>query len=304
MKTLTTLLLTFLISSVYSQNYWEYNIDFEDTSQFFRLEIDTNSNSNNIWQIGVPQKTIFTSAYSAPNAILTDTINPYPENDTSMFIVKHVADLLGGFYYEHTVILSGKYQVDSDSLLDFGVIEFSPDNGVTWVNLLTDTLYLNQWCYEWWWGKPTLSGNSNGWSDFYVWLAGFGSEFNILPGDTVQYRFTFVSDSINNNRDGLMFDDLHFEDWADGIKNINNQFASKSYPNPTEDILTIEFENVDNSLYEIAVFDGNGQQILTKKTTNQNKLELNLKDYKSGIYYYKVTDLKNGQIAFGKIVKQ
>jgi len=303
MKTFTTLLFTILIGSVYSQNYWDYNIDFEDTTQFFRLEIDTNTNPNNIWQIGTPQKTLFTSAYSLPNAILTDTFNPYPINDTSMFIIKHVADWLGGFTYEHTVILSGKYQVNSDSLTDFGFIEFSPDNGVTWINLLTDTIYLNQGCYDWWWGKPTLTGNSNGWSDFYVWLAGFGNDFNIMPGDTVQYRFTFISDSLQSNKDGLMYDNLHFEDWAEVIKNIQNQLVSKSFPNPALDMLTIEYENIDNSLHEVSVYNEKGKQILIKRTTNQSKFEINLKNLCSGIYYYKLTNLKNGKISFGKIVK-
>ena len=32
----------------------------------YSLQIDTLSNPNNIWQIGVPQKTIINSAYSSP----------------------------------------------------------------------------------------------------------------------------------------------------------------------------------------------------------------------------------------------
>lgn len=304
MKSLTTLLFFLLITgTVYSQFYCDYNIDFEDTSQYFRIEIDTISNSENIWQIGAPQKAIFTSAYSVPNAILTDTANPYPVNDTSMFVVKHLS-VCGGFQWSHTVILSGKYQIDSDTLNDFGTIEFSPDNGNTWVDLLTDTTYLNQGCYSWWSEEPTLTGKSPGWADFYAWVAGFGQVFNIQPFDTVQYRFRFISDSVQTNKDGLMYDNLHFEDWFEGIKNIQNQLVSKSFPNPTKDIITIEFENIDNSPFEVAVYNESGSKILLKKTTNQSSLELDLRHISAGIYYYRLTNLKSREISFGKIVKE
>lgn len=304
MRNIFTVLLIIVSISGYSQNYWYYNISFEDTSQFFRLKIDTVSNPNNIWQIGEPQKTIFTSAYSIPNAIVTDTINPYPVNDTSRFVVKHVSDWLGGFQWPHTVILAGKYQVNSDTLNDFGMIEFSPDNGNTWIDLLTDTLYLNQRCYEWWSPKPTLTGNSPDWTDFYVWVAGFGPVFNIQPGDTVQYRFSFISDSIQTNKDGLIYDDLHFEDWAEGIKTIKKQFDTKTYPNPTSGKVEILFLNENNEIFELTLFDSNGRSILIKRTTNKNSIELDLKNYDSGIYVYKLFNQGNKTMSIGKILKQ
>jgi hypothetical protein len=286
----------------YSQDYWDYNINFEDSSQFFRLEIDTISNPNNIWQIGEPQKIIFTSAYSVPNAILTDTLNSYPNNDTSEFIIKHFA--VDGYEIGHTVILGGKYQVHSDSLVDFGSIEFSPDNGLTWVDLLTDTVYYNQYCYEWWSVKPTLTGTSSDWTDFYVWLAGFGPNFNIQFGDTIQYRFSFISDSIQTNKDGLIFDDLHFEDWAEGIKIVKNQFDTKTYPNPTSGKVEIQFLNENNETYELTLFDSNGRSILIKRSTNKNSIELDLRNYNSGIYVYKLFNKRNETMSIGKIMKQ
>ena len=61
-----------------------------DTTNFegslVQIEIDT-SNAGNIWQIGQPDKAIFDSAFSAPNAIVTDTVNYYPINDSSSFIL-------------------------------------------------------------------------------------------------------------------------------------------------------------------------------------------------------------------------
>ena len=304
MRKLMTLIIIVISISGYSQNYWGYNISFEDTSEFFRLKIDTVSNPNNIWQIGEPQKSIFTSAYSVPNAILTDTINSYPVNDTSRFVINHISSILGGFQYSHTAILAGKYRVNSDTINDFGVIDFSPDNGNTWIDLLTDTEYLNQWCYEWWSTKPTLTGNSPGWTDFYVWVAGFGPVFNIQPGDTVQYRFTFISDSIQTNKDGLMFDNLHFEDWHEGINETQNQFKTKIYPNPTSGIVEIQFLNENNEIFEFTLFDSNGRVILTKFSTSRSSIELDLSEYNSGVYVYKYINQKDGKVSFGKILKQ
>ena len=53
--------------------------DFEGTGgwmgQICDLQIDNSSNPANVWQIGEPQKTTFTSASSTPNAIVTDLIH-------------------------------------------------------------------------------------------------------------------------------------------------------------------------------------------------------------------------------------
>ncbi|MBN2668164.1 MAG: hypothetical protein JXR60_02945 [Bacteroidales bacterium] len=125
------LLFTFLSYSVvtYSKSYDNYTIDFDNQYFLDRLVIDTVYNPNNIWQIGSPQKNTFVSVYSIPKVIVTDTINSYPNNDTSQFVIKYVSDELGGVQWPHTVILAGQYQVNSDTLYDFGMIEFSPDNG-------------------------------------------------------------------------------------------------------------------------------------------------------------------------------
>lgn len=55
--------------------------------------IDIAQNPDNIWQIGSPHKQVFNLGYSSDNAIVTDTLNSYPMNDTSSFIRYHIADL-------------------------------------------------------------------------------------------------------------------------------------------------------------------------------------------------------------------
>ena len=81
-KLITILAVLMLTNTTFAQ--WEYFIDFDSpNSQNNHIIIDTISNPDNIWQIGVPSKTIFDSAYSLTHAIVTDTLNAYPVNDTS-----------------------------------------------------------------------------------------------------------------------------------------------------------------------------------------------------------------------------
>ena len=207
-------ILFILISNTcYSQlyNYEYYVLNFEDTSQLERLFIDTLSNPNNTWQIGAPVKNKFSEAFSLPNAIITDTINPYPVNDSSSFIVIHRVSI--ALDQDQYAQFGGFYKVDSDSLNDFGKIELSPDNGITWLNVLDDP------SFNWRSSKPVLTGSSD-WT--YFWVEFDGIEYDLNLGDSIQFRFTFISDDNQSNRDGLMFDDLVFEDIIEGIFSQSN----------------------------------------------------------------------------------
>lgn len=299
-------LIVFLIicsNTVIGQYSGNYSLDFDDQDNLYHLYIDTVANNNNIWEIGNPNKVPFKEAFSSPNAICTDLDAPYRKNDTSTFIINNLAD--GGFENSHTVILSGRYKMDTDSLKDFGILEFSPDNGTTWVDLLTDTVYKQKNCYEWWSEEPVFTGSVDEWREFHVWLAGFGPEFNIggwQMNDTVKYRFTFISDSIQTNKAGWILDDLHFEDWVESINNRNFvSFKSTVYPNPTADAVTIRFSNKEHEVFNVSLFRESGA-LQKSLDTNSELVEIDLNELPSGIYYYRIKH-KN-KVSTGNIVKQ
>jgi hypothetical protein len=240
---------------------------------------------------------------------MTDTTNPYPQNDTSSFIITNAA--LGyGFDWPHTVILAGWYNVDSDSLTDYGKIEFSPDNGTTWIDMLNETVIvdtLNR--EEWYWhsyDKPVLTGNSNGWRSFYTNLSRLGHAYGVKYGDTVLYRFTFISDNIQSNKSGLMYDDLHFQDWMEsGIKEHGYEFIqSICYPNPSESSLIIEFDNAENDFFELAIFNINGKHVFQKQNFNSNAIEVNVHCLNSGIYYYRIKNTEKKIFSSGTFIKK
>ncbi len=75
MKRIITLLLIVNVQFLFGQDPCEnYCLNFEDTTCLSHLTIDTTAFPLNIWEIGHPQKPLFDSAASTPNAIVTDTI--------------------------------------------------------------------------------------------------------------------------------------------------------------------------------------------------------------------------------------
>ena len=298
---LTIGLIITIISTSFGQLFddW-YDLNFDSQFGLQHLTIDTVSNPNNIWQIGEPQKSIFTNAYSAPNVLVTDTINVYPTNDTSIFYITNIA-MGGGFEWPHTVVLAGQYFVNSDTLTDYGKIEFSPDNGTTWIDMLNDTVGSWYWnSYE----KTILTGNSNQWKYIWVNLAELGYFYGVQDGDTVLYRFTFISDSIQTNKDGLMFDDFHFEDWVEGIEEIGfDLIKSKCFPNPAENTLTISFNNDNNFPFEVYVYNILGKEIYTSQT-NSNTANLSVSGFNKGTYFYKLVNSNYKIFTIGKFIKE
>jgi hypothetical protein len=264
-----TIALFLITSTLFGQLEDNYSLSFDDTISLIHLKIDTISNPINIWKVGTPQKPIFTSASSVPNAIVTGLNNPYPINDTSVFIITNVAYGRGFMELGGTVTLEGEYYVNSDTLTDFGKIEFSPDNGINWIDLINDTILIDTlWQIYWYWEefsnypKPTLNGKSNGWNLFWIELKPLGHLFGAKDGDTILYRFTFISDSFQTNKDGLMFDNLHFNDHSEGFEELNYNNIITIFPNPASSKVTILLKDKDKDKKSlIQIFDVNGQCI-------------------------------------------
>lgn len=301
---IVTIFLFFLPSwAVYGQ-FTFVCIDFENINGCYETVL-TPLDSNSLWQIGMPQKTLFDAAYTLPNALVTDTLNPYPINDTSSFTILHLA--WQGFTFPQNVFMEFQYQIDSDSLTDYGTIEFSPDNGSSWINLLTDSVLIDTlnnyyWhAYSWGTGRIVLNpftGSSNGWKLFSIMNMGYlGSAFHIQDGDTVLYRFTFISDSIQTNKDGWMIDNFAFEDYAESVVSLpKNTFQSKAFPNPASEQLSIEFENLENEHFELFLYNAYGQLILTKQIEAANFIDISLHLLPQGIYHYELKNKKKHSV--------
>jgi hypothetical protein len=275
--------------------YWYF--DGAWTPDDYLLKIDTISNPNNTWQIGSPQKTTINNAYSAPNVIITDTIAHYPPNDTSVFMFMHIDQ--GGYSTPHSAELAGYYNVNSDSLNDFGTIEISLDYGMTWINIVTDTVYDSY--YHWFTPKPTLTGNSNGWQNFFVSLAGLGMAFNVNWGDTILLRFTFISDSIADTLDGLAYDNFQFCDGVEGIIELLDDALIVVSPNPTSNLLYVN-RRTQSEKELVQVFNYTGQLLFEDNDFKSKTISVKNLKLTDGIYFLKYSDTK--RYAMKKFVVQ
>ncbi|NOZ48366.1 MAG: T9SS type A sorting domain-containing protein [Chlorobi bacterium] len=278
----------------------DFCLDFDDTICLKNVTIDTITYENNIWQIGKPQKPSFDVALfnTQPIAIITDTINSYPINNVSVFTINPIASM--GDYYGMT-ILSGYYNVQTDSLKDYGTIEFSPDKGETWIDIINDSIYSSN--IQWWSGTPVLTGNSNGWIQFEAMMADLGSIFNFHIGDTLLYRFSFMSDSIYDNLGGLMFDNICFWEFVEGVTETRfKPLKSTIYPNPSNSILTIKFQNPDKGIFNLSVYDEQSNLKISKNNITGNEISINSEMLIPGVYFYKLTNPKTVQRSWGKFI--
>lgn len=195
-----TVIYTFCFDS--TENCSEYNgITINDT-----INIEFDNNPSNNWEIGHPQKNTFNSTSSPTKAIVTKLTESYTSNDTSRFSIKLWVDYAPNTIFWSNASLSFDYLVDTDTLTDFGMIEFSPDNGVTWIDLLNDPNYEE---YIDWYNLPILTGSSNGELKVAgLYFEEIAAHLNVEANDWIGFRFSFISDDVQTNRDGLLFDNI------------------------------------------------------------------------------------------------
>ena len=214
--------------------------------------------------------------------MITDTINTYPINNMSSFVVSYPSF--------NCADIQGDYFCDTDSLNDYGTIELSIDNGQSWIDLINDNANA-QSSY-----KPNLTGNSGGWQFFNLVFYNYTQTFQ---EDSVLVKFSFISDSIDTQHDGIMFDNLTFC-ISTNTQNLSQLNNLKVFPNPTSDILNFQFEElIDNA--EVRIYSSIGQLVRqTALPLPQNNVQFQVSDWQKGMYYYGIFVegelLKRGQV--------
>ncbi len=287
---------------IYISSFSQSNIHIHDTICFENpyeyVKIDTSS--QNLWQIGIPNKFFFDSAFSAPNAIVTDTVNFYPINNSSYFDL-----LIGEFnypvYYWMSFGVEIKHKFDTDTLNDGCYFTVSFDNGKTWDNVINDSscfglipnttginLYtINDTLFN---GEKGFSGKSNAWvTTSFFWSLQVTKNNQEFSGDTVILRFNFISDSIQNNKQGWMIDNIKLisnTDYGD-IKAMQNFGDINIYPNPftsyTKLYLNKYYRTVELNIYNIQ-----GQLVESQKYRNRRIINIYRNKLKTGLYFFKI----------------
>jgi hypothetical protein len=295
MKKFTLCLLTITLS-FFLQAQDTIKVDFAGTPNpsfhYFNFEDNSSNNyfyadstqANNLWEIGDPIKTNFTSGISSYRALVTDTVNPYPINNTSSLYMNLYHSGLGWLE------IMFWYKIDSDTITDGGTIEFSFDNGLSWYNItethpdpqiwwsanfstgmnLTDTITSL--------GEPGISGTSD-------WEPGYVNIFNSVAGCcdpwTMKVRFSFASDNtMNNPKDGWILDNFSISAMMEGINNLNTSENISLFPNPSSNY--ISFENISEST-TITLFNAAGEK--TMETLVKENATIDVSRLTPGIYF-------------------
>lgn len=290
---------TFQESFAQFRNTAQQYFDGADTnclalSSNYSICINFDEDTANIWQVGQPQKTLFDSAATFPNALMTDTLNYYPPNNQSSF--HFTVNALGG--YGGVVAIRWKQKLDMEKGSDGGKIEFSGDRGQTWQNIFNNPYVYNLFGFKnenldtLQNGEIVFSGTDSVWRD--IWLC---YDISWLSRrDSIIVKFTFNSDSVEKEKEGWMIDNmLGHVSIKHTINEVKKEKYINIYPNPSSDKIFIELEKINNfHIIEHMVLTNNlGEQIDEWKDI-PTKFFIDGLKYPNGHYFLKIkTNLKS-----------
>lgn len=270
----------------HSQTFSQY-FDGADTSEGNSLFIQIDTAESIVWQIGPPQKLSFDRAATLPNAIVTDTINNYPPNNTSRFSFG-----LAQWFSWGILAIRWKQKLDMDRGYDGGIIEFSTDTGNTWQNVFNNPYVYNFYGFDpanqdtLITGDYAFSGTDSTWKDIWFcldqsWMSTF---------DSLIFRFTLKSDSVDNHKEGWLIDNMVVHN---SIRHTVNEVAQEKYmtvtPNPTTGRLNIATKKMNefNIIEKIELVNVEGR-IVQEWNASPTKFYVDIGNHPNGIYFLNV----------------
>jgi hypothetical protein len=297
---------------------------FHDTTDFSQgwpayFQQDT-SQPNNLWQIGSPSKLEFDSAWSAPNALMTDTLNLFPPGNISSFTIQLNTDTINPWMCIGHGFMRFKHRYSFDSLHAGGYIEVRYFDEFAmawtpWTNLAKDSLpnhsAIDQGEYPVdtiTGGIPAYTGSSYGWKDadfFWIWMMMVKSGDKSVYTKYIEFRFTALSDSSAMPSEGWMIDDLEiilFHCMGSIGELTSQQFVSRAAPNPGSGDIMILIDTPEMESYQLKVYNREGM-LMEESTFHQGEpVLIRSTQYPSGFYLYKLVTA-SGKVSEGKFVK-
>lgn len=285
MRTTSTLLASFIILAMHAQPAGG-NLSF-DGADFLHLD---SIYPAGCWQVGHPNKPVFTSAYSEPNALVTDTLSPHMDSTTcyaQFTMVAEFPDVLGKS-------ISFKYWSDMDSLLSFGWIEKQNSYTHAWNRLPISDAYLI-WFEEA--GElltdsgAVFTGRTFGWHDarLHIECLGVLMEENMDRGggwsDTMRLRFAFRGATNTEGRDGWMIDNVDVTP-IQCTGGTVEQFRSAlvAFPDPADDQVTLRYTDEGGTGALVDILRADGTLVKRERWAASKTMTLPTSSLPSGIY--------------------
>lgn len=319
MTRFTFTLIFFLSSGLYIYGQQDYIQYFENDSAVSNKIFIDNMNPNNVWMVGEPQKTIFDSASTAPNALLTDTLNSYPTNDSSDFLL--FINTGGGLVSYYVESIRWKQKIDFEAGKDGGYIQFRTyadttsfvgwqnsywqNIDTTWQNIFDspeilalsgfDSTNLDTLKN----GEIGFTGTDSTWREVVINFNNYALGFT---DRSFELRYVLCTDSAQTNQEGWMIDDLVIETTnTSSTKKLEIGNNITVYPNPSTGIIHIENleKNLHNPIEMIQLFNSEGR-LIQYYQENSIQSSIDLSDLPKGAYYLKVQTTK--QTAIKKLI--
>ena len=336
MKSTFTLALLLSFCFISKAQNFSFVLNFEDSAsigQYFYT--DSILDSAGIWQIGIPNKPIFDSAYSPPNAVVTLLDSALPANVNASFIIS-IPDTIE---YPYASLLTFTHKYDFNPLHEGGYVEFSVDSGYNWYPVCTNcteggwynyqgyhglcitslnglsTLTDGQYIFSpaWWGyipadttaqGVPYFTGTDTTWIHDTIAIPTFVPVKTSL-NTVLLFRFTSFSDSTQTSyHAGWMIDNIGFTSYAmmciGGINEVNSSHI-KVYPDPVVDGFTISLIDAGMHEYSVSILDLTGRPVLYRDE-HSPEVTLSRSGIAAGSYVIKVMDKQTGTTMEKRVV--
>ncbi len=238
------------------------------------------------WQVGAPTKPVFTAALSLPRALVTDTVNPYPQNSTCYAEYTLIA---GDFAY------TGRW-IEFDHWLDI-----DPSTHA-WVEVYHPWLsawdrYGVEWD-EWYQGDfvntpqgPEFDGSTAGWEHVILESPCIG----VMDGGNERWydvemhlRFVFTSTGNVDGHDGWMVDNVRATaTLCTGGVEDNTRSSLSMNPNPASTHVTLELDG--QGATEVEIFRADGTMVKRLQVPVNNTMRIDVSDLPAASYYVRTT---------------
>jgi hypothetical protein len=271
------------------------SFEYESTVHGSLIIIDANA-LNNRWQIGTPQKITFTAAHLGLRAIATDTTQHCVPGDSSVFYVKFdnksicnpTSSALGGIGFVH------KLDIDAGSIARVEQLLYnSTTDDSVWIDMMA-LPYGRQWtdgCY----GicdTPDLTKPVTNWDTVSAYLGYKYQDHpmhnNVLPNDSVLFRFTYISNDTSLTRDGWIIDNIwpNYDFFGGNVEQTGATRQVSIYPNPGNGDIMVRIPTF-KSQCNVVVCDMQGR-VVYKYSLQIGDSDLKL-SLSPGIYMLKYT---------------